>query len=183
MVSAFDKAFDRLILVEGGYARSKKDLGGPTMWGITERVARLNGYKGEMSEMPIETGKAIAKTQYWDLLNLDRVAALSEPIANEMFDTYYNTGIGGQFLQRALNVFNHEAKDYPDLAVDALVGPATLSALKAYLAKRPKDGETTLLKALNCLQGARYVEITEARVLNEEYCYGWFRGRIEIPGI
>lgn len=180
MIGPFDKAFDQLIMIEGGYANSKKDLGGETMWGITEKVARANGYKGDMRLMPLETGKAIAKAQYWDLLNLDRVADQSYAIAYEMFDTFYNTGKGGEYLQRCLNAFNLEGKDYADLVVDGLVGPGTLSALRAYLTKRTTDGETVMLNALNCLQGARYIEITEARQQNEEFSYGWFRTRIDI---
>src|SRR3546814_3701756 len=32
---------------EGGYSNHPADKGGPTMWGITERVARKNGYRSE----------------------------------------------------------------------------------------------------------------------------------------
>lgn len=178
----FLAAFRRLMEVEGGYANSKKDLGGETMWGITEKVARANGYKGLMADMPLETARAIAKVQYWDLLNLDRVAALSPAIAEELFDTFYNTGRGPEYLQRALNALNREEADYPDLPLDGLIGPATLSALGAYLRKRGPEGETVLLRVLNCLQGARYIQIAEARPGNEDFVFGWFRHRIAIGG-
>ena len=70
------------------------------------------------------------------------------------------------------------AIDYPDLVVDGVVGPATIAALRAYLAKRGAEGERVLLVALNCTQGARYLEITETRQQNEDFLYGWLRERV-----
>src|SRR3546814_13966192 len=47
---------------EGGYSNHPADKCGPTMWGITERVARKNGYTGDMRNLPrdrksVETGQ------------------------------------------------------------------------------------------------------------------------------
>lgn len=162
---------------EGGYADHPADRGGPTMWGVTERVARANGYKGHMHHLPLETAMDIAKTQYWDVLNLDRVAALSLEVALEMFDTLYNGGEPGQWLQRCLNVLNQEGRHYPDMAVDGRIGPMTLEALRAYIAKRGKEGEAVLLKALNALQGARFIAIAERNPSQEAFVYGWLRER------
>jgi hypothetical protein len=38
--------------VEGGYSNNKKDPGGATMYGVTEEVARANGYRGDMRRFP-----------------------------------------------------------------------------------------------------------------------------------
>jgi len=35
-----------------------------------------------------------------------------------------------------------------------------------------------LVKALDALQGARYVQLAEARPANEAFLYGWLAGRI-----
>lgn len=84
-------------------------------------------------------------------------------------------------LQRALNLLNNQGKEgWPDLAVDGIYGPATLSALKTYLAKRGKDGETALLRLLNILQGNRYIEIAERNPSQEKYFYGWVLNRIVV---
>jgi hypothetical protein len=35
-----------------------------------------------------------------------------------------------------------------------------------------------MLKTLNCLQGARYIELAEHRQKNEEFVFGWIRARV-----
>lgn len=174
---SFARAFDLLIVKEGGYANHEADRGGKTMFGVTERVARANGYKGAMIDLPIDTAREIAKTQYWDILNLDRVDALAPSVALEIFDTVYNGGEPGQWLQRALNAFNRQQADYPDVTVDGRIGPMTLAALRAFLAKRGKEGETVLVRTMNCLQGERFIRIAEANPSQESFVYGWLKER------
>jgi lysozyme family protein len=82
------------------------------------------------------------------------------------------------FLQRALNVLNRQQTDSADLAVDGVVGQKVMRALSAFLEKRDKQGETVLLKALNSLQGARYIELAESRPANENFVYGWLKNRV-----
>jgi lysozyme family protein len=81
-------------------------------------------------------------------------------------------------LQRSLNALNGQGKYYADIAVDADVGPASIAALKAYLTKRGPEGEAVMLKALNCLQGDRYIELSEKRPANEDFLFGWLRTRV-----
>jgi lysozyme family protein len=45
-MSLFDREFEKLIDVEGGYTNNPDDSGGETMWGVTIAVARRNGYTG-----------------------------------------------------------------------------------------------------------------------------------------
>ena len=40
---------------------------------------------------------------------------------------------------------------------------------------RGAEGERVLLAALNCLQGARYLDITRKRGANETFTFGWFK--------
>jgi lysozyme family protein len=40
---SFDSAFQKVIMVEGGYSDHPSDTGGKTQFGITEAVARANG--------------------------------------------------------------------------------------------------------------------------------------------
>ncbi len=179
-MSVFDEAFTHVVGVEGGYSDNPADSGGPTKWGVTERVARDAGYMGSMRDLPLETAKAIYKNRYWDLVRLDDVASVSLPTAVELFDTAVNTGVAkaGLFLQRALNALNRQGKDYRDLTVDGLVGPATVAALKAYVALRGKPGVTVLLRLLNVFQATFYVELTEARQKDETFLYGWVLNRV-----
>lgn len=179
---SFEKALKHVFGVEGGFVNDPKDSGGATKYGITESVARAHGYVGAMADLTPETARRIYRAQYWDTLRLDEVSALSVPTALELFDTSVNCGVavGGQFLQRALNALNREQKDYPDMKVDGLVGPMTVSALRSYLNKRGSTGETVLLRALNSLQGARYIELAEKRQKDEAFVFGWLSNRVVI---
>jgi lysozyme family protein len=148
MTPAFELAFIKTLVSEGGYGNDPDDSGGPTTWGITEREARANGYTGPMKALTVEN---------------------------------CGQGISGKFLQRALNVLNREERDYQDVREDGLVGPLTVQALRAFMQKREADGgEVVLLRALNCLQGARYVEIASTRKKDETFTFGWFKNRIGI---
>jgi lysozyme family protein len=179
---SFAYAFEHTIGLEGGYSDNPNDRGGKTKYGITEKVARAHGYKGDMKDLPLDTAKAIAKSQYWDTLRLDDVCVLSPTVAHELFDTGYNTGVGvaGQFLQRTLNALNRKASDYGDVTVDGIVGPLTVACLREFLKRRGKTGEKVLLTALNALQGSRYIEISESRPDNEAFTFGWFANRVSV---
>lgn len=176
-----DQYLEELIKREGGYVNNPVDRGGATKFGITEAVARANGYKGSMRELPLDVAKAIYKKQYWTAPRFDQVNAVSSAVAEELLDTGVNcgTGFAKPLLQRALNLFNNQGKaGWPDLSVDGIYGPATLSALKTYLAKRGKDGEKVLVRVLNIMQGQRYIEICERNPTQEQFFYGWINNRV-----
>lgn len=165
---------------EGGYSNHPSDRGGPTRWGITEAVARRNGYRGEMRNLPRETAVAIYRQEYAIKPGFAAVANISPAVAEELFDTGVNMGpaVPSLWLQQALNGLNNNGKLYADIREDGDIGSGTLAALKAYLAVRGRDGEAVLLKALNCLQGARYVELARTRSANEAFLFGWLRTRV-----
>ena len=48
------------------------------------------------------------------------------------------------------------------------------------MAKRGKEGEKTLLKVLNILQGNRYIEICERNPSQEQFFFGWIANRVVI---
>jgi lysozyme family protein len=179
-MSNFEAAFHSVVLLEGRYSDDPRDAGGKTMYGITEAVARANGYTGDMKDLPLETAKRIYKSQYWDTLNLDQVDALTPVVAIKLFSMSVNNGVGfaGTCLKRALNVLNEGGKDYPDVPADGPVGPRTLYALRSYLGKRGTPGVAVLHKAINVLQGARYIRIAEDIPRDEAYEYGWLAKRV-----
>lgn len=181
-MSKIDQIIDSTIGKEGRYSDHPSDLGGPTMWGITERVARENGYAGDMRNMPRHEAVRIFRNEYLIKPGFDRVMLLSEAIAEELFDTGVNMGVGiaGGFLQRALNVFNLRGKLYSDLKPDGVVGKNTRDALGAFLKHRGRDGELVMLGALNAFQGERYVYLCEKREENEDFVFGWFLHRVVI---
>jgi lysozyme family protein len=161
-----DGLIDALIEREGGFVNHPSDRGGATKYGITEAVARANGYRGAMRDLPQGEAAAIYKRLYWLRPRFDQVAKRSEALAAELFDTGVNMGpaVATTFLQRALSALNRDRKDYPDLVPDGRIGAATLGALDTFLELRGKPGgETVLLKALDALQGERYLRLAERR--------------------
>lgn len=175
-----DELIDAAIDREGDYSDHPADRGGPTRFGITQGVAREDGYAGPMRAFPRDRAVAIYRRLYWTRPGYDRVADRAPAIAAELFDTGINMGpaVASGFLQRALNALNRGAADYPDMPVDGAIGPRTLGALDRFLARRKPSGETLLLKAIEALQGERYLSLAERRPANEAFLYGWLANRL-----
>lgn len=175
----FDQFFEDVIEKEGGFVDDPKDSGGATKYGITEAVARANGFTGNMKDFPLALAKQIYKARYWDALHLDDVQNLCPGLCLKLADISVNMGTkqAGLFLQRLLNVLNKEGTLYPDLLVDGAVGGITINALKKFLSIR-SEGETVLIRALNCMQGMFYISLAERREKDEAFLYGWLLNRI-----
>lgn len=115
----FEAFFDLLIASEGGFVDHPDDPGGATRWGVTERVARSNGYTGRMQDFPIEQARAIYFKAYFQAASADKMPA---PIAFNVFDAAVNHGVGLaiRLAQKALGV-----------ADDGKVGAQTIAAAQA----------------------------------------------------
>lgn len=176
----FVAAFEHTVGLEGKYSNNPKDRGGPTMYGITERTARANGYADDMKQMPLSVAKAIYRKQYWDLLRLDEIDAISVSVAHELFDQAVNLSPAraASFFQRSLNVLNRQGRDYGDMAVDGVIGPVTVMYFRQFIQKRGAPGEAVMLKALDSLQGNHYLTLAEKDPTQEEFVFGWFANRV-----
>jgi lysozyme family protein len=182
-----DEIITNIIRVEGSaYTNDSRDSGGPTRYGIT--LATLSAYRGrpctaaDVQALTEPEARAIYLTRYVSAPGFSRVIPLSARIADELVDTGVNAGPAraAVMLQRCLNALNRQGKDYPDIPVDGDCGPATVAALKAFLSKRGKEGETVLLRALNCLQGEFYIDLAERRPKDEVFLLGWLLNRVTI---
>lgn len=171
---------DELIAREGGYVAHAADKGGPTRYGITQAVARAHGYTGDIARLPRDTAAAIYRTDYWIRPGLEGIAALAPDVAAELFDTGVNMGpaTAAGFLRRALNALNRDGADYRDIPASGTIDATVLAALRAFLRVRGAGGEAVLLKALDALQGERYVALAEKRPADEAFLYGWLANRI-----
>jgi lysozyme family protein len=175
-----NELLEELLEREGGYVNHPADRGGPTKFGITEAVARANGFAGAMRDLPRDEALAIYRRLYWLRPGFNSVAARAPRVAAELFDTGVNMGPGvaATFLQRALTALNRNGADYADLVPDGRIGKSTLAALDSFLRVRGRSGETVLLRALEALQGERYLRLAENRPANEAFLYGWLANRI-----
>ena len=115
----FPTAFKKLLGHEGDYSDHAADPGGKTRWGVTENVARANGYKGDMRDFPIEQAQAIYRKAYWDAVKAEE---LPPALRYAVFDAAVNSGVGQaiRWLQRAVGV-----------ADDGRIGSQTLMAARA----------------------------------------------------
>jgi lysozyme family protein len=176
-----EQMLEDLVEREGGFVDHPADRGGATCYGVTEAVARAHGYGGAMRQLPREEAAAIYRRLYWLRPRFSEVASRSAAVAAELFDTGVNMGpaVAATFLQRALTALNRQGKDFADLVPDGRVGPRTLAALDGFLkARGARGGETVLLRALEALQGERYLRLAERRPANEAFLYGWLANRM-----
>ena len=115
----FDIAFDILITHEGGFANRpfSEDPGGATMYGVTEAVARKNGYGGPMKDLSLDMAKDIYRRLYWDACQCDQIP---EPLRYPLFDAAVNSGPSQaiKWLQSSIGVKS-----------DGIIGPMTINAV------------------------------------------------------
>ena len=149
MSKGFTEALAIILQLEGGYSDDKDDSGGKTNYGITEAVARENGYYGDMREIPEAIAAAIYRNRYWDACLCDK---LPWPMALYVFDSAVNQGPGAATLmmQSALGVTE-----------DGVIGPATIAAAS-------KSGDWHAAKFM-ALRGKRYANTNGAW----KYLTGW----------
>lgn len=162
--------------VEGGFSDHPADPGGATNHGITERVARENGYEGDMRELPQARAEQIYASRYVQIPQFDRIVARSPAAGHKLVDIGVNTGQAraARWLQEALNQLSRGGRDYPRVDVDGQIGPQTLAAYQALERKRGRVKACELvIKLLEAQQGAHYM-----RLEKPDFVVGWVDHRL-----
>lgn len=113
----FTEAFAKLMGFEGDYSNDPADPGGETRFGVTLKVARLNGYDGPMKDMPLAFAQGVYIRNYWNPLRLDE---MPPAVRYCVFDAAVNSGVAqaAKWLQRAVGA-----------EADGAVGPKTVMAV------------------------------------------------------
>ncbi|WP_071124757.1 glycosyl hydrolase 108 family protein [Leptotrichia massiliensis] len=156
----FEKIFNYLLMVEGGYSNDKHDKGGKTKYGIIEEVARNFGYKGDMQDLTIDFAKNIYLKKYYLGNKLDKV--VNDKVALSICDWAVNSGRNGtKNAQIAINQLTNA-----NLDVDGIIGNKTLEALNA------ADPEK-FLEVYHNLQRIYYKGKVEADRTQERFLTGW----------
>jgi lysozyme family protein len=156
----FQKIFDYLLKVEGGYSDDKYDSGGKTKYGIIEVEARRYGYKGHMRDMPIEVARDIYDKKYYHGNRLNEV--VNDKIALSICDWIVNSETwGAKKAQQALNIVNGS-----ELVVDGKIGNQTLFALNHV------DADN-FLQVYHELQRRFYRSIVASRPTQRVFLKGW----------
>lgn len=169
--------------VEGGYVDDPDDNGKCTNHGITQALADQYkttlktkfGWNGNMRNLTTEMAFFIYKTHFWDKMKLDEVMKRSVFLADRLFDLGINAGktVAVKNLQRYLNVMNNRQTYWKDIDADGAMGPKSLAALDAYIAKRGATGKDYLIDAMLDMQSTYYIELAERREKDEKFIYGW----------
>jgi len=104
---------------EGGYSNHPDDSGLATKYGITEAVAKANGFSGDMRDLTLDFAKSIYRKSYWDACKCD---LMPDEIKYALFDAAVNSGVGqaSKWLQSSVGV-----------KADGVIGPMTLHAVSA----------------------------------------------------
>ncbi|MER9206830.1 glycoside hydrolase family 108 protein [Mesorhizobium sp. M0771] len=127
-ISREKESLAKVLAHEGGYSNNKRDPGGPTMKGVTQRVYdayRKGKGQATRSVKSISTDELneIYDRQYWDAVKGDQ---LPDGVDYVLFDGAVNSGPGRSimFLQQALRPLYTGR-------IDGVMGIGTLTALKA----------------------------------------------------
>lgn len=170
---------------EGGYVSDPLDRGGATRYGVTEKVARDAGYKGDMRVFPkeCETEKAVCSDKIYYETYIDKpgfvpIIKASPPIGDEIFDTGVNMGpyYGSVFLQQSLN---EVCAATPKLKVDGKIGTGTQTR---FTQCQVSIGAVTfckmMIKTLDQKQKDRYDAIVRNNPTQKRFYKGWINHRI-----
>lgn len=168
---------------EGGYVNNPNDPGGATRYGVTQAVARANGYRGDMRYFPkhcsgpvtvcadeIYLKKYIVAPGYMPVLNADPA------VAGELVDSAVNFG-----PPRPSRWFQQSMNDLGDagLKVDGRVGPATVRAYRSLqLRLGPTAACVATLDRLDAKQRAEYDRLVRVNVKLKTFHKGWIAHRI-----
>lgn len=190
----FEIAYAPLKLFEGGYDDDPDDRGGETYagiarnffpkwagWKIIDQIKRSNKTFSAISKAAAkdfylqDLVAAWYKSEWFDALGLGQFPQI---LANELFEQAVNLGKAGsgRKVQIICNAYNRGQNGkllFTDLVVDGAIGPKTLSALKILLAN--KATAENLVHALNCMQGAHYLELAAKRFRQRKYTAGWMK--------
>jgi lysozyme family protein len=133
--TAFDRAFDITVGLEGGYTDDVADPGKATKYGISQAAYPTLDIK----DLTLAQAKAIYLKDYWTPLSLD---SLPRPLALLTFDAAINNGDdttdgrprAAEWLQAAVGA-----------KVDGMLGPLTIAATKLSYATNPTAAASEMM--------------------------------------
>lgn len=166
-----------VFVVESGYVNNPKDPGGATNHGITEQVARDNGYQGSMKELPKEFAEGVYYKDYVLAPNFHLVVEASPAVGHKLIDSGVNIGPANpsRWFQKSLNALNRGGKDYPTINVDGKVGPQTVATFRSLQRVRGEVKACELVvKLLDAQQATYYMNLTNLNT----FTVGWIDHRI-----
>ena len=160
----FEKIFDYLLKVEGGYSNDKHDKGGETTWGVTKEEARKNGYNGSMKYLTQDFAKRILEKDYYLKNCLNEVR--NDKGALSICDWSFNSG---KWATKKAQVTLNRYFGY-NLVVDGIFGSKTIKALNEV----EEQGESEeFLRDYHSIQRKFYHSVVEYNPTQKVFLIGW----------
>lgn len=181
--AAIAAALTHIYVNEGGYVNHPNDRGGATRYGITEAVARQNGYRGPMRNFPKHCDAAnpvcadsIYTKRYIDGPGYRPLAAMSRGVFFEITDSaaLHGPSRASRWFQDSLNEICGSK-----LVVDGKVGPATITAFATCQAMKGR-GKTcvAIIDRMDLKQSAFFHAIVRNRPSQRVFLKGWLNHRV-----
>ena len=160
-------------LNEGGYVNHPNDPGGATNHGITEAVARKDGYTGHMRNFPKEWANDIIFTGYIKEPGFLPIIEISPAVGEEIVDSAVNFGPARPscWFQQSLN----ELGASPRLKVDCRIGPRSIEAFQWFTGKRFC---VAMLDKMDAKQTAEYQRLVRVNPKLKVFYRGWINKRV-----
>lgn len=161
--------------VEGGYVDHPNDPGGATNYGITERVARADGYTGDMRDLPKDRAYEIYRKRYIAEPGFEPLVEIDPAVAEEVIDTAVNMGPArpSRFFQRSVNRVCNTT-----LVPDGRIGPLTVKAWRDCRAHLGRPACVRMLDDLDRQQEAEYDRLVRVNPKLRVFRRGWQNHRI-----
>lgn len=155
MAFTFNRAFELVVGIEGGYVNDPKDPGGETKFGISKRSYPNLDIKNLTKDKAME----IYRLNYWNACKCDKMPA---GIALLVFDHAINAGNSnaGLLLQQSL-----ADPLRVNVSKDGVIGPKTIAATKSV-------NQELLLEEYAARRGLHYALLDN---LDDRYGHGWMR--------
>ena len=175
LAAAITAIIAAVVALEGGYVDHPNDPGGATRYGITEAVARADGYRGRMQDLPKQRAIDIYDRQYIRKPGFLPLVLIDKAVAKEVIDTGVNMGPSRptRFFRQAVNeVCNTRLPIVPRM--DAVT-------VKAWADCRANLGPRSCVRMLDSLdrqQRAEYDRLVRVNPKLRVFYRGWVNHRI-----
>lgn len=149
----------------GNWTGGKVGSGRPgcTKFGIATNTYPLV----DIRNLTLAKAAELYRRDFWNPLRLYELE--SQALATEIFDTAVNCGVGtgGNMVLQLVNIFGPA-----HYKLTGRVNAEQIEWINQYT--RKKTNRTTFWRALNVLQGSRYLEIIRKNPRMMKYCNSWF---------
>jgi lysozyme family protein len=164
-----------VVALEGGFVDHPSDPGGATNWGITETVARQNGFTGDMRNLTKAQAKDIYRRQYIERPGFLPLVAIDAAVAEEVIDTGVNMGPARptRFFRRAVNEVCGTA-----LPIAPNMDAVTVKAWGDCRANLGARSCVAMLDSLDGQQRAEYDRLVRVNPRLRVFYRGWINHRI-----